>query len=63
SGGEDYQLLYAAPPTLMEATLVRIPEAAVIGSVIEGSPGHISVVDRQGKEQMLPHRGWDHFHP
>ena len=63
SGGEDYQLLYAAPPTLMEATLARIPEAAVIGSVVEGSPGHISVVDRQGKEQMLPHRGWDHFHP
>ena len=63
SGGEDYQLLYAAPPTLMEATLAGIPEAAVIGSVVEGLPGHVSVVDQQGKEQMLPHRGWDHFRP
>ena len=63
SGGEDYQLLYAAPPTLMEPTLVRIPEAAVIGSVVEGPVGLVSVVDQQGTELPLPHRGWDHFQP
>ena len=61
SGGEDYQLLYAAPPTPMQASLAGIPGAAVIGSVVEGLPGHVSVVDQQGNEQMLPHRGWDHF--
>ncbi len=63
SGGEDYQLLYTAPPMAMEATLARIPEAAVIGAVVDGPAGHVSVVDRQGKELPLPHRGWDHFRP
>ena len=61
SGGEDYQLLYTAPSTVMEATLARIPEAAVIGAVVEGPAGHVSVVDRHGRDLPLPHRGWDHF--
>ena len=63
SGGEDYELLYAAPPALMDSTLPRIPEATVIGSVVEGPVGQVSVVDQQGKELPLSHRGWNHFRP
>ena len=61
SGGEDYQLLYTAPSPLMENTLSQIPEAAVIGQVVEGPPGKVNVMDQKGAELPLPHGGWDHF--
>ncbi len=61
SGGEDYQLLYAAPSPVIEETLSRIPGATVVGQVIEGLPGHVLVVDEKGEEVPLPRGGWDHF--
>ena len=63
SGGEDYQLLFSAPPPVMEATLSRIPQATVIGQVHDGPPGSVFIVDQSGQQLPLPQRGWDHFRP
>lgn len=62
SGGEDYQLLYAGPPALMQPTISKIPGATVIGSVNEGPAGHVSIVDQKGENQQLVYKGWAHFH-
>ena len=61
SGGEDYQLLYAGPPSLIQLTISKIPGAKVIGAVNEGPAGHVSIVDQQGKDQQLLYKGWEHF--
>ena len=61
SGGEDYQLLFAASPTIMKATLSRLPNATLIGEVVKGTPGHVSVVVQEGQEVSVPRGGWDHF--
>ena len=63
TGGEDYQLLYAAPPPVMERTLARIPDAVVIGRVLTGPSGEVTVRDREGNELPGMTRGWDHFKP
>ncbi len=61
TGGEDYQLLYAAPQTVMQRTLARIPDAVVIGRVLTGPPGYVTVRDREGNDLHDMARGWDHF--
>ena len=61
SGGEDYELLFTAPPDVMENT-VRALEVPVhaIGRVVEGPPS-VSVLGRDGREIDLAASGWDHF--
>ena len=62
NGGEDYLLLFTAPESVMRSVLPHLPEgAAVVGQVIEGQPGHISLVGRNGIETAIGRAGWDHF--
>ena len=61
AGGEDYELLYAAPAQLMEKAVARFPETAVIGRVVAGSPGEVRVQDQNGNEVRSLQPGWDHF--
>ncbi|MBM3956543.1 MAG: thiamine-monophosphate kinase [Gemmatimonadetes bacterium] len=65
SGGEDYELLFAAPPALMSAALHRLEmPATVVGHVApaaDGPPGRITVLDEHGREVALPSGGWDHL--
>ena len=61
-GGEDYQLLFAAPPSVMERVMPLLPTpATVIGEITEGAPGKVSLLDSQGRETTPPKGGWDHF--
>ncbi len=64
-GGEDYELLFTAPPQLMPALEQRLPcPLTVVGRMVEDHPGEIILLD--GKGNRLPHlrSGWDHFaHP
>ena len=62
SGGEDYELLFTAPGE----TVDRIRDAAtcpiaVIGEIVEGEPGKVTLVDEQGKAFPWDKRGWEHF--
>ncbi len=61
AGGEDYELLYAAPAPVVEITIARVPGAAVIGRVVAGAPGQVSVLDQSGRHVPGLEAGWDHF--
>jgi thiamine-monophosphate kinase len=60
--GEDYKLLFAAPPTVMGRVMSRLPEgASVIGEIAAGEPGRVVILDTTGNETVASRRGWDHF--
>ena len=54
-------LLFTAPPDTMDRVIDRIPGAAVIGRVTDGEPGHVTVLDQDGKNVTPSHSGWDHY--
>ena len=61
-GGEDYALLFTAPPALMAAALPLLPPgAAVIGAITDGAPGQVAIIDGNGAVQPGRGAGWDHF--
>lgn len=60
-GGEDYVLLFTAPPDTMATALARIPEAAVIGEIVAGTPGAVEIVGSDGNPVAANAAGWDHF--
>ena len=61
SGGEDYELLFTAPPDTMERAVhdLDVP-VHVIGEVVDGPPS-VKVLDPNGREIDLAAGGWDHF--
>ena len=63
NGGEDYQLIFAAPAGLMARVLPALPPpAAVIGELIAGEAGRVTVVDSEtGQSINTSSAGWDHF--
>ncbi len=63
-GGEEYQLLFTAPPGVMERVAAQEGEGvAVIGEITPGAPGRVTVVDGSGADVTPPRGGWDHFRP
>ena len=63
-GGEDYVLLFTGQPAKINHVVSGLPEgAAVVGEVLAGEPGRVTVVDGHGKELPSHIRGWDHFGP
>ena len=61
-GGEDYVLLFTAPEDIMDAAISKIPEtAAVIGEIIHGEAGTVTIVDASGDPINTTGAGWDHF--
>ena len=62
NGGEDYELLFAGPPSLVVEAVARLgPPATVIGEVTRGQPGSVRLIDCSGQAQKVAVRGWDHF--
>ncbi len=61
-GGEDYKLLFTAPPELMQRVMAKLPEgASVIGEIVAGGPGQVVIVAANGAETVASRHGWDHF--
>ena len=61
-GGEDYVLLFTAPPEVMTATIGRLPDAAaIVGQIVDGKPGAVTVLDAEGNPRVRGGTGWDHF--
>ena len=61
-GGEDYVLLFTAPPPVMDKVMPSLPEgAAVIGEIIDGPAGQVTLVSPEGKAETIGRAGWDHF--
>ena len=63
AGGEDYQLLFTASQQLMEHVLPMLPPpATVIGEIVEGEAGQVTVSDSNIGERLITSGGgWDHF--
>lgn len=61
-GGEDYVLLFTASPEVMTAVIDQLPNsAAVIGEIVEGKSGTVTVLDADGNPRVRGGAGWDHF--
>ena len=62
NGGEDYELLFAAPPRLMASLGSELACGIhVVGEIFSGQPGEIVVIDATGQPVTPPRKGWDHF--
>ena len=62
NGGEDYELLFAAPPRLMASLGDSLNcDFHVVGEIISGPPGQVLLLDAKGQEMTAPRKGWDHF--
>ncbi len=62
SGGEDYQLLFTASAEVTDKVRVATScPITVIGEIIAGKAGEITLVDREGNSVDLPKVGWEHF--
>jgi thiamine-monophosphate kinase len=61
-GGEDYPILFTAPPEIMRSVLPKLPfPASTIGEILDGTPGNVIITDKTGKDITPPNGGWDHF--
>lgn len=61
-GGEDYVLLFTAPPEVMNAVIDRLPDsAAIIGEITDDGAGTVTVLDADGNPRLRGGAGWDHF--
>ncbi len=66
SGGEEYELLFTAPPGIIERVKkVLTCPVTVIGEITREEIGQVIVVDEQDKIVPWHQRGWEHFksHP
>jgi thiamine-monophosphate kinase len=64
AGGDDYELVFTAPPEQRAAIAAAAGEAGIaatrIGRVIAGAPG-VRVLDAQGRAMDTARQGYDHF--
>ncbi|MCZ6539721.1 MAG: thiamine-phosphate kinase [Chloroflexi bacterium] len=63
-GGEDYELVFTAPESIISSVLGDLgPDACVIGRVVESgiAPGEVKVFDAAGAQYEPPRKGWDHL--
>ena len=63
-GGEDYVLLFTGQPAKIQHLVTWLHDGAVVvGEILAGEPGAITVVDAEGQERQAGQQGWDHFGP
>ena len=63
-GGEDYVLLFTGQPAKINHVVSGLPGgAAVVGEIMAGESGRVTVVDANGRELSYRKQGWDHFSP
>ncbi|MSP79045.1 MAG: thiamine-phosphate kinase [Dehalococcoidia bacterium] len=61
SSGEEYELLFAAPADVMQKALPTLSTSAtIIGEILPGAAGAVTVVDAEGQPVPLSKTGWDH---
>ncbi|MDP3064461.1 MAG: thiamine-phosphate kinase [Chloroflexota bacterium] len=62
AGGEDYELLFTAPAQVMSGLDKGLGcPVTVVGDVLSGEPGRVTVVDSASKEIAWDKGGWQHF--
>lgn len=64
SGGEDYELLFAAEDAVVERVRSEVPgPVTVVGEIVSGEPGKLTLFGEHGEVVEPGGRGWDHFGP
>ena len=62
AGGEDYELLFAAPEPIVEEARATLGAAVtVVGRVETGPPGRVVLLGEDRRPVELGERGWEHF--
>lgn len=62
SGGEDYELLFAGEPMAIEKAKKKATcPVTIIGEILTGKPGEVTLVDKVGKPLKVNKKGWEHF--
>ncbi|MBL7209498.1 MAG: thiamine-phosphate kinase [Dehalococcoidia bacterium] len=62
AGGEDYELLFTATNQVINQVKQGVScPVTVIGEIIEGTPGQVTLVDTAGKSIGWHEAGWEHF--
>ena len=61
NGGEDYELLFTAPHKTMERIETVLPYVNIVGEVVGGLPGIVTVKHDQGETIYDDGFGWEHF--
>lgn len=74
AGGEDFELLIAAPPEVMRRAEIALAEKdsdhqfsgqiaplSIVGRLAAGPPGQVTVLDQHGQPIQPPKSSWDHF--
>jgi thiamine-monophosphate kinase len=59
NGGEDYELLFAAPPKLRMPHSIAGVRVTRIGSLVSGAG--VTIVGLDGRRRLLKVGGWEHF--
>lgn len=61
-GGEDYELLFTAPSSVIEKVNKALScPITVIGEITRGMSGQVKLVDAAGNSIPLQRAGWEHF--
>jgi len=61
-GGEDYELLFTAPPEITEKIIKDAPcPISVIGKLSGGKTGELKLLDEKGNILKTDKTGWEHF--
>jgi thiamine-monophosphate kinase len=63
NGGEDYELLFTAPPTTRIPKSIAKTPITPIGHILKPKRNHptITAVTKDGTRTELPPKGWEHF--
>lgn len=62
SGGEDYELLFTASSDVIARIKAAMPSpVTVIGEVLSGEPGQVTLYDERGQVVEWNEQGWEHF--
>lgn len=61
-GGEDYELIFAAPPAVMAEAIEALPcKVTIIGEIADRQSDMVMIMDADGTVKPQALAGWDHF--
>jgi thiamine-monophosphate kinase len=64
SGGEDYELLFAAEDDVIERVRSALPgPVTLVGEIVADDPGKVTLLGERGEVLEHAGRSWDHFGP
>jgi thiamine-monophosphate kinase len=60
-GGEDYEVLFTGPRDAVARAVAAIEGAALIGEIVENTPGRVVVTGPDGQDLDITDAGWEHL--